>query len=248
MFGKTFSKTASKKTIAVRHAMLAVVLASAAFSQPTPNQPTPAAPSSSAGIEFPVIMRQNVVAGTTPVGTAVRAKLAVATMVNGVVVPRDALLSGEVIESVAKSASAPSRLAIRMDSAQWKNGSAPIVLSLAPKVYLTAWYYPVATLAAPDLSSGLPNAANNPKVWNGTGAYPGQRNPTAPPFPGSDTATDKDAPLAPGISKHRVLMKNVESTRNNEGAVTLTSKRFNIKLDKQTTYVLAPSDLAPGSG
>ncbi|MGD0469074.1 MAG: hypothetical protein ABSA54_11925 [Terriglobales bacterium] len=247
MFGKTFSKTASKKTIAVRHAMLAVVLASAAFSQPTPNQPTPAAPSSSAGIEFPVIMRQNVVAGTTPVGTAVRAKLAVATMVNGVVVPRDALLSGEVIESVAKSASAPSRLAIRMDSAQWKNGSAPIVLSLAPKVYLTAWYYPVATLAAPDLSSGLPNAANNPKVWNGTGAYPGQRNPTAPPFPGSDTATDKDAPLAPGISKHRVLMKNVESTRNGDGAVTLTSKRSNIKLDKQTTYVLAAGDLLPAN-
>ena len=247
MFGKTFSKTASKKTIAVRHAMLAVVLASAAFSQPTPNQPTPAAPSSSAGIEFPVIMRQNVVAGTTPVGTAVRAKLAVATMVNGVVVPRDALLSGEVIESVAKSASAPSRLAIRMDSAQWKNGSAPIVLSLAPKVYLTAWYYPVATLAAPDLSSGLPNAANNPNVWNGTGAYPGQRNPTAPPFPGSDTATDKDAPLAPGISKHRVLMKNVESTRNGDGAVTLTSKRSNIKLDKQTTYVLAAGDLLPAN-
>ena len=125
MFGKTFSKTASKKTIAVRHAMLAVVLASAAFSQPTPNQPTPAAPSSSAGIEFPVIMRQNVVAGTTPVGTAVRAKLAVATMVNGVVVPRDALLSGEVIESVAKSASAPSRLAIRMDSAQGKMDQRP---------------------------------------------------------------------------------------------------------------------------
>ncbi|MGA2235665.1 MAG: hypothetical protein ABSG23_09340 [Terriglobales bacterium] len=249
-FGKAFSKTASKKTIAVRHAVLAVVLASAAFSQQTPsqpplNQPAPAAPSSSAGLEFPVIMRQNVAAGTTPVGTAVRAKLAVATMVNGVVIPQDALLSGEVTESVAKSASGPSRLAIRMDSAQWKNGSAPIALSLAPKVYLTAWYYPVAPLATPDLSSGLPNAANHPKVWDASGAYPGQRNPTAPPFPGSDTGADKNAPLAPGISKHRVLMKNVESTRNGDGAVTLTSKRSNIKLDKQTTYVLAAGDLLP---
>ena len=77
-------------------------------------------------------MRQNVAAGTTSVGTKVQAKLAVATLVDGMVVPRDAVLSGEVTESVAKSATDPSRLAVRMDSAQWKKGPAPIVLSLAP--------------------------------------------------------------------------------------------------------------------
>ncbi|MGA9863656.1 MAG: hypothetical protein WBQ19_16205 [Terriglobales bacterium] len=184
-----------------------------------------------------MIMRQNVVAGKTPVGTKVQAKLVVATLVSGVVVPQGAILSGEVTESVAKTATDPSRLAILMDSAQWTNGSAPI------KVYLTAWYYPMAPPAELDLSSGLPNAGNNPNPRMG-GGYPGQRNPTSPPVSGSDTGP---AP-ASEISKHRVLMKNVESTRNNEGAVTLTSKRFNIKLDKQTTYVLAPSDLAPGSG
>ncbi len=43
-------------------------------------------------------------------------------------------------------------------------------------------------------------------------------------------------------------MKNVESMRNSDGAVTLTSKRFNIKLDKQTTYVLAAGDLVHGPG
>jgi hypothetical protein len=229
-----FSKTASK-TIAAGHTALAVVLASAALL----SQPTPAPPSSPAGLEFPVIMRQNVAAGTTPVGTKVQAKLAVATLVNGVVVPQDATLSGEVTESVAKSATGPSRLAIRMDSAQWKNGSAPI------KVYLTAWYYPVTTPTNPDLSSGLPDAANNPRLRTNGGAFPGPRNPTSPPFPGADAGRDKDtgvpAPPAPAsdISKHRVLMKNVESTRNSDGTVTLTSKRFNIKLDKQTTYVLA---------
>ncbi len=53
---------------------------------------------------------------------------------------------------------------------------------------------------------------------------------------------------APDISKHRVLMKNVESMPNSDGAVTLTSKRFNIKLDKETTYVLAAGDLAHGPG
>jgi len=247
MFGNAVRKTSSR-TIAVRHAVLTVVLGSAAvFGQPAAGQPAPTAPSSQAAIELPVTMRQNVAAGKTAVGTKVQAKLAVATLVDGVVVPRDALLSGEITESVAKSATDPSRLAIRMDSAQWKNGAAPIVLSLTPKLYLTAWYYPVAMPTNQDLSANLPDAANHPKPLSGTGAYPGARNPPASPFPGSDSGKDKDTGLAPSsnISEHRVLMKNVESTRSSEGAITLTSKHSNIKLDKATTYVLATADRLP---
>jgi len=222
---------------------LLVVLGSAVLlSQLLRAQATPPAGNLPAGIEFPVVMRQNVAAGKTPVGTKVQAKLAVATLVAGVVVPEGAILSGEVTESVAKSATDPSRLGIRMDSAQWANGSAPI------KVYLTAWYYPVVT-AAPtpaDEASGLPDAGNNPRPRTG-GVYPGQRNPTSPPLSGSDPGA-MPPPTPPDISKHRVLIKNVESMRNLDGAVTLTSKRFNIKLDKQTTYVLATGDLARGPG
>ena len=179
MFSKVFSKTTFIKTRAVGRVLLTVVLGCAAllgqqtFSQPTPGQPTPAASGSSGALEFPVIMRQNVVAGTTPVGTKVQAKLAVATLVDGVVVPRDAVLSGEVTESVAKSATDPSRLGIRMDSAQWKKGSAPIVLSLASKLYLTAWYYPVAEMRAPDLSDESPDGT--PQSW--------RRRNRAPTFP-----------------------------------------------------------------
>ena len=84
--------------------------------------------------EFPVILEQSVVAGKTPVGTKIQAKLEVATFVDGTVIPRSAIFSGEVLESVAKTKTAPSRLAIRMDSVQWKNGSASL------KVYSTAWY------------------------------------------------------------------------------------------------------------
>ena len=128
-----------RKTIAAGHAVLAVLLSSAMLGQ-APSAPT----SSFANPEFPVIMRQNVVAGATAVGSKVEAKLAVATLVNGAVVPQGAILSGEVIESVAKSISGPSRLAIRMDSAQWKDGGAPKVLPFTKRVYLTAWYYPLA--------------------------------------------------------------------------------------------------------
>ena len=126
MFRKTFSAACALLTV--------VVVSGALLGQQPPSAPHSSS-SSSLGLELPVTMRQNVTAGTTAVGTKVQAKLAVATLVNGVVVPRDAILSGEVIESVAKSPTDPSRLAIRMDVAQWKNGSAPL------KVYLTPWYY-----------------------------------------------------------------------------------------------------------
>lgn len=224
------------KMIAFGPVALTVVFSSAMLLA----QQTLPTPSSSAGTEFPVIMRQNVTAGKTPVGAKVQASLVVATLVNGVVVPRDALLSGEVIQSVAKSAAEPSRLAIRMDSAQWKNGSATI------KVYLTAWFYPVAEMAPQDLSYQPPDAAHSPKNWNGAGTYPDPNNPASQPFPGRDTGRDTtSAPPSPAssISKHRVLMKNIESTRDSDGTVALTSKRSNIKLDKLTTYVLASGDL-----
>ena len=234
MFSKPFSKA-----IILGHAVLTVVLGcTVLLSQVSLAQSTPAANSLPAGLEFPVNMRQKVAAGKTAVGAKVQAKLTVATLVGGVVVPQGAILSGEVTESVAKSATDPSRLSIRMEFAHWTKGSAPI------KVYLTAWYYPAPTPTDQGPPSGLSDAGNNPKPRTG-GSYPGQRNPTSPPF-GSD-AGPVPAP-APDISKHRVLMKNVESTRNADGAVTLTSKRFNIKLDKETTYVLAAGVLAHGPG
>jgi hypothetical protein len=227
------------KTTLVGHSVLAVVLGSA----PLLSQQTLAAPSASAEREFPVLMRQNVTAGKTPVGTKVQAKLVVATLVDGVVVPRDATLSGEVTESLAKSATDPSRLAIRMDSAQWKNGSASI------KGYLTGWYYAETTTPAQDLSYVPADAAsNNNKNWNGMGPHPEPNNPVSQQkFPGGNTDKDPGLTLPPtsSISKHRVLMKNVNSTRNSDGAVTLISTHSNIKIDKLTTYVLAASDLLP---
>ena len=218
--------------------MLLVALVSATLL----GQQKPEAAKTSQGTEFPVIMRQNVVAGKTPVGTKVEAKLIVATLANGVVVPREATLSGEVTESVAKSATDPSRLAVRMDSAKWKDKSVPL------KLYLTAWYYPVATMTPQDLSYQPPDAARSPKNWNGAGTYPDPNNPATQPFPGRDADKDSGASASSpstAISKHRVLMKDVESTRQSDGAVVLISKRSNVKLDKVTTYVLATDDLVP---
>ena len=53
--------------------------------------------------ELPIILRQTVEAGKTAVGTKVEARLVMATMIKGGVLPRGAVISGEVTESVAKS-------------------------------------------------------------------------------------------------------------------------------------------------
>ncbi|MGA9813551.1 MAG: hypothetical protein WBQ64_12275 [Terriglobales bacterium] len=189
--------------------------------------------------ELPIVLRQTVEAGKTAVGTKVEAQLVMATMIKGGVLPRGAVISGEVTESVAKSNNSPSRLAIRMDSAQWKNGEAKL------KVYLTAWYYPPAPMGPPDLSYGPPGDNRN---WGGV-------NPTVdttdPPNPSQRLSTQQDDGVnagAPGsiISSKRVLMKNMKSVSGADGSVVLVSSRSNIKLNKVTTYVLAINELLPG--
>ena len=113
-------------------------------------------------------MQEKVAAGITKVGTTVHAKLTISTLVHGTVVPRDAVLSGEVTESEAKSADAPSKLGIRMDLAQWKNGSLPI------KVYLTEWYYPLKSLMSEDGNTGYSSIHGSVGITMGGGsAYPG---------------------------------------------------------------------------
>ena len=61
----------------------------------------PPAASNSDLVEFPVTMQQKITAGVTPVGTKVQAKLTISTLVHGTVVPRDAVLSGEITGKVS---------------------------------------------------------------------------------------------------------------------------------------------------
>src|ERR1700685_232799 len=190
--------------------------------------------------EFPVVMQQNVAAGKTPVGAKIKAKLEVATLIDGKVIPRSAVFSGEVIDSAAKTATDPSRLAIRIDSVVWKKGSAALT------AYLTAWYYPLKDAAGQDLQYGPTQPAN--RTWNGQGQYPDPNSKVYKPFPGSNSndksASAPDTPSAT-ISNHRVLMKDVATESRNDGEIALISKHSNIKLDKLTTYVLASRDLFP---
>jgi len=206
--------------------------------QTAPSQAKTTVPRAAALLDLPIVMQQKVAAGKTPVGTKVQAKLAVATLLNGVVLPEDAILTGEVIESVAKSASNPSILGIRMDSAQWANGVAHI------KAYLTAWYYPLVSTANEDPTSDSTYAATNLKHWNGPGYVPDSSIRLAQPVPNRNSEQEK-GPAAPpaaapvsSISKRRALMKDVQTTSHSDGALALTSKQSTIKLDKTTIYMV----------
>jgi hypothetical protein len=202
-------------------------------------QQQPATPVPPGVTEFPVIMQQNVTAGKTSAGAKVEAKLEVATLVAGTVIPRNAVFTGEVIESVAKTKTEPSRVSIRMDSVQWKSGSATV------KVYLTAWYYPAINAMGQDLQYGPTQPAN--RTWNGEGQYPDPNSKSYKPFPGTETDKGAAVPDTPSAttSNHRVLMKDVETIAGQDGTFALVSKRSNLKLDKLTTYVFAGSDLLP---
>jgi hypothetical protein len=197
-------------------------------------QKTAPSPASAAAQEFPVTFQENIVAGKTPVGTKVQAKLGMATLVNGTVIPQGAVFSGEVVDSVAKTETDPSKLGIRINSAQWKGGSATL------NVYLIGWFYPFVSQTGQDLQYGQQPAT---RTWNGQGEYPTQDSHVSRPFPSGGSESDSPDTSSSVASLHRVQMKNVQTDRGSDGTITLVSSHLNIKLDKMTTYVLASTDL-----
>jgi hypothetical protein len=204
-------------------------------------QQSPPAAAASA-TDFPVLLQQAVTAGKTPVGTKIEARLQMATLYNGTVIPRNAVFSGQVVDSSAKTGSDPSRLSIVMDAARWKNGT------LAVRLSFNGWYYPTAAdRNAQDLQYGPPQPAN--RTWNGQGQYPDPNSRVYRPFPSDDDAKDKDSPVpnppTSAPAKNRALIKDVEVERTGEGTLRLVSKRANIKLEKYTAYVLAAADSQP---
>ena len=110
-------------------------------------------PTSSPGAlhEFPLVLQQSIESGKATIGTKVQAKLAVATMFEGTVIPRNAVFSGVVIESTPKSAKEPAKLAIRMETVEWKHGSSSMM------AYLLPLYCPTTTQAMQNFGDARSN-------------------------------------------------------------------------------------------
>jgi hypothetical protein len=186
--------------------------------------------SSSALREFPVVLQQGVEAGKTPVGTKIQAKLAVATLFHGILIPRNAVVSGVVFESVGKNAKAPSRLGIRMENAKWKDESTCMM-----KAYLMPLYYAMTAQSA----QALPNGSPDPEDSRTLSGPAQSSSPMYRPFPDNSEASRGAIPDTPVLSSRPVSMKNVEIEPVEDGGVALVSEHTNIKLYKMTTYILA---------
>jgi hypothetical protein len=189
--------------------------------------------SSSVLRQFPVVLQQNVEAGKTPVGTKIQAKLAVATLFHGILIPQNAVVSGVIFESVRKSADAPSRLGIRMENARWQNESTCMM-----KAYLMPLYYAMAAQSA----QALPNGSADPEDSRTLNGPAQSSSPMYRPFPDNSEASREAIPDAPVLSNRPVSMKDVGMEPVEDGGVALVSEHTNIKLHKMTTYVLAAID------
>ena len=184
---------------------------------------------SSSGVlhQFPLVLQQSVESGKANIGTKVQAKLAVATMFEGTVIPRNAVFSGVVIESTPKSAKEPAKLAIRMETAEWKHGATSIT------AYLLPLYYPATTQSAPNFGDAPQESGPDGAGQHSSSESPMGRQSSPPP--GSQSAI----PEVPSTSNRPVQIKNVTVALADEGGAALVSEHSNIKLFRMTTYVFA---------
>lgn len=195
----------------------------------------PQAPSARPALhEFPLTLQQSLESGKATIGTKVQAKLAVATKFQGTVIPRNALFTGVVIESTAKSAKDQAKLAIRMEKVEWKDDS----------VSLTAYLLPLSYSNTAQAAPSLPNESPDPSSRTLNGAGQDTNSPMSRPFPTNDSqAAQAVIPEAPTLSSRPVQMKNVNLALADEGGAALVSEHSNIKLYRMTTYVFAATEL-----
>ncbi len=213
----------SSRRLIVQGAMLGFSFA-ASLAQQAP------APSSHATLhQFALTLQQSIESGKTRIGTKVQAKLAAATTFQGTVIPRNAVFTGVVIESDAKSAKEPAKLAIRMETAEWKNGATSVT------AYLMPLYYAPTVQAA----QTFPNEAPDPSSRSLDGEQP-QSPMQRSSFPANNSQAAQEAiPENPTTSSRPVQMKSVVIARADEGGAALVSEHANIKLNKMTTYIFA---------
>lgn len=208
------------------HGAMLALWAAACFAQERPK------PSAHPALhQFPLTLQQSLESGKATIGTKVQGKLVIATMFQGIVIPRNAVFSGVVVESNAKSEKAPAKLAIRMDTAEWKDRS------VSMSAYLMPLYY---APAVPGVQN-LPNESPDPSSRSMDGEQ--SQSPMQRSYPTNDSQAAQAAiPESPSMSNRPVKMKNVEIVRADEGGAALASEGANIKVYKMTTYVFAATE------
>ena len=211
------------RRLVVQGAILAFCSAASIGQQSHQASPTPVLR------EFPMVLQQSVEAGKTPAGTKVQGKLAAATQFYGALIPKNAVVSGEVVESESKKGKDRARLAIRMNTVSWNGGWAPLY------AYLMPLYYPAAGQAVPN----LPNESPDPDSRTLNGPNQSSESPMSRPFAGGRSEAIPDVAI---VSSRPVRMRNVVLEPTSNGGIALVSEHENIKLFKMMTYVFAAEE------
>lgn len=192
-------------------------------------QQKPATSASGVLHEFPLVLQQSIESGKAKIGTKVQAKLAIATVFDGTVIPRNAVFSGVVIESTPKSAKEPAKLAIRIETAEWKHGSSSIT------AYLLPLYYPATTQSMQNFGDASQESGS--MTSNGTQGSSSESPMSRQSIPANESQSA--IPEIPSTSNRPVQIKDVTVALADEGGAALVSAHSNIKLFKMTTYVFA---------
>jgi hypothetical protein len=213
----------------------------------------PTRPAAAVAQEFPAVFERKVVAGQVAQGSEFHARLKMATLVRGVVVPEGAELRGVVEESAAKSGDSPSRLKIHITQLKWGAGE------MALDLYLTDHYdrelTPGNSMSAEQGKTDLPvkGTGSEPSGWRNEGftSRPVRGTPSSlRTIPlGSDDFDKKNrepsaAPEKAAAATHGKL-DGIESVRDASGAILLTSRTHTIKLGRELVYSF--EGVAPGA-
>lgn len=159
--------------------------------------------------DFPLLLHAKLIAGRAHSGTSVQGKLLIATFVHGMVVPAGAMFTGVLEQSVAKSATTPSRLKVHITSASWRDQT------IAVELYLANYYYP--------MPGQFLTAAERMEFETGVGMRR------------MNHRRDSKVHGAAGYPQ-RVRMKGVEVERGEDGALAITSTDANLHLYGNMVY------------
>jgi hypothetical protein len=160
-------------------------------------------------IEFPLRLKSKIIAGKTPVGSAVEGTLVMATLVNGVVIPENAVFTGVIQESVKHEGNAPSRIRVHVTAAKWSGKS------MAVELYATGHIYP------PFSDKLDPEEIERMRDLFRRGVM---------------AASDPTAPSAPRYDPRRLINKNIRNERSPTGEVVVVSEKSNIEMSGGAVY------------
>jgi hypothetical protein len=216
---------------------LSALAAFTVFAQSSPNTTTP---SESGALYLPATLNKTIRAEKTHPGDAVKFRLNEPVLVGrGLVIPEGAVLRGRVTQANGLEGEHASRLAIVVDTAEWKHQKFPLHASISGVVKVRE----VSQQKSTDWRCSSPDERRSNR-------FPGSAPPVPRPNP-VDCRSGLANPEVNVVRERGADLKEVLIRRNHQdGSTVLFSHRKNVHLQGGTVLMLrnAPADEQSYSG